>query len=270
MKTFSLCATGTIRERNQDSLLIDSSLGLAIIVDGTGPNGAQAAQRVAAQVINFIKENAHVFSAQEAVERLSTTICRTAEAIEQEFPQSIAGTAALWIHREQVALSWAGTCKIAANSKLVPAKSRANARVFELSQPAAANDCYILLSEGLSSVFTNNYLNELAHELLGDFDKDKLQFFWNEAGSFYDGDDRSMALICLQKSDETLGNPKEIELFTDFDRQFSIPLWAPIAAGTGLGAFALYLGKKAYNKLKFAKSINLKPLMRLRRLARKK
>jgi hypothetical protein len=106
--------------------------------------------------------------------------------------------------------------------------------------------------------------------LLGDFDKDKLQFFWNEAGSFYDGDDRSMALICLQKSDETLGNPKEIELFTDFDRQFSIPLWAPIAAGTGLGAFALYLGKKAYNKLKFAKSINLKPLMRLRRLARKK
>jgi hypothetical protein len=254
MLTSKKTAAGTIRDKNQDFVLIDVSAGFAMVVDGTGPNGSGAARLLAQRILESLRANSHVFSGSEASDRLGRTICEEGESISALYPFSIAGFAAIWIHRGQVALAQSGKSSIISNLKPAFKKGKETPGISTASLPATAEAKFILSSEGLNFAYKNDYLKNIIETVLADFKPEQIQFFWNEAEKIYDGDDRSMVTIQIQSADLDLGVPHEIELFTDVDRQFAIPLWLPASFLGGFGLFALYMAKKVFGIIKAFKS----------------
>lgn len=247
-------AAGTIREKNQDFVLIDESAGFAIIVDGTGPNGSGAARLLAQRTLESLRANSHVYSGAEAANRLARTICEEGTGVAALYASCIAGFAAIWVHRKQIALAISGKCIISSNLKPAFKSYKENPGISVASMPAQAETAFILSSEGLNFAYKNDYLKNIIETVLADFKPEQIQFFWNEAEKIYDGDDRSMVTIQIQSADLDLGVPHEIELFTDVDRQFAIPLWLPASFLGGFGLFALYMAKKVFGIIKAFKS----------------
>lgn len=246
MLVFTRSEAGTIRELNQDALLVNKAARLVAIADGTGPEGVAAAPALLEIFAGHLCENAHVFSTEEAPERLAASLAFARARISATMPDSIAGFAAIWIHREQAALAWHGSCRAGTRPTPhgIPAQSDRGIKTATLPTRMAAR--FFLVSEGLAGTFSDNYRKNLLDDLLADFSPDKLDFFWSEANRIYDGDDRSLIFLELDKTDLTAGNPKEIELFTDFDRQFSIPLWAPASLAAAMALFAAFMARKLY------------------------
>jgi serine/threonine protein phosphatase PrpC len=230
--------TGTIREKNQDSYAFINEAGLAMVVDGSGPEGSVASELVLKKALKYIKENAHVFSESEAPFRLCEAVYKACFEIEQRSADSIAGTAALWIHRGQVSLCYSGTCSIIADKKLAPVRSKEFQDFFRLSLPVKTDATFALLSEGLTRALDEQYIKELLYDLLRKYDQNKLERFWLETEEFYNGDDRTLILARLEEADKNLGVCREIVLSTEIDREFSIPLWT-LPAGAGLLAIVV-------------------------------
>lgn len=250
MQVSSLTAAGTIREQNQDSIFINKEARLVLLADGTGPDGQQSTREVLPQIATEIIAHAHVFSGTEAPERLARALIFAEQAVEEHFPRSIAGIAALWVHRGQIALAWKGSCRIFTGHSFVGTPHPADPQLKTTSLKVCGNERLILLSEGIVAALRDNYLQNLLNDVLKKHTPEKLQFFWNEAAVRYDGDDRSIVSLCLDKSDLTAGNPKELVLFSDFDWQFSFPLWLPAALSAFLSLVGLFVARKAYNLVK--------------------
>lgn len=246
MLTNSFTAPGTIREKNQDYIQIDSDLRLVLIVDGKGTNGLEAAKLMSELVSSDIRANSHVYTAEEANDRLIRSICESGKTISETMPNSIAGFASLWLHRGIAALAWSGKCRIETAATLTANVSQEHSNIFHATLESKPNMTFLLASEGLNFAFSNNFLNNLVKELLTNFSQETLRMFWSQSRDVYDGDDRSLVLISLDPSDLKAGIPKEVELFSEIDRQFTIPLWLPASIFSALGVAGLLVLRKIF------------------------
>lgn len=247
MLVSSLTAAGTIREQNQDCILLNRDARLVLLADGTGPDGSNAASSVLQKVSAEILENAHVYAGgEEACRRMVEAF----KKIQPGLHGAVAGFAGVWIHRGKVAVVWQGSCRALANHNFIGTPDQDDESLKSAIFNAGESDRYILLSEGVEAALKDNYLHNLLSDLRVNFSGERLQFFWNETAVRYDGDDRSIVSICLEKSDLCAGNPKELVLFTDFDRQFAIPLWLPASISALLSLIGLFLAKKVFTRLR--------------------
>lgn len=245
----SLTAAGSIREQNQDAAHLDRKNRLALLADGKGPDGNAAARCLLQHFASGLLENAFLFSAEEGQQRLVEFAAEAFAKVEAEYPASIDGFAAVWGHRGLINLLWQGKCLIAANRKFIGKPHLSVPGLKCASMSIEASDHFIMVSEGISAALNDNYLQNLLEDLQHRFSPERLQFFWNEAATRYDGDDRTIVAVRLEKGDISAGQPKEIVLFTDFDRQFSIPLWLPAAISAFFSMLGLFVARKMYKLL---------------------
>lgn len=246
MLVSSLTAAGTIREQNQDSILLNRDARLVLLADGTGPEGSNAARSLLQKISAELLANAHVYAGEEACRRLVEAF----KQMQPDFHEAIAGFAGFWVHRGQVATVWQGSCRVLANQNFIGTPDQEDESLKSAIFNAGESDRYILFSEGVDAALKDNYLHNLLNDLRQTFSSERLQFFWNETAVRYDGDDRSIVSVCLEKSDLSAGNPKELVLFTDFDRQFAIPLWLPASISALLSLIGLFLAKKVFTRLR--------------------
>lgn len=244
-----LTEAGSIREHNQDAVYFDSKRHLALLADGKGPDGSIAARYMLQHWSAGLLENAFFFSDEEGQRRLAEFAIEALAQTETEYPSSIDGFAAIWIHRGKVNLLWHGNCLIAGNRKFTGIPHLTMPAIKSVSLDFCQNNHFFMFSEGIKVALQNNYLKNLFEDLKHRFSFDKLQFFWNEAALSYDGDDRTIVAIQLEKSDQSVGEAKEMVLFTDFDRQFSIPLWLPLAISMFFSMLGLFAATKIYKLL---------------------
>ncbi len=245
----SLTAAGTIREHNQDAVHLDRKNRLGLLADGKGADGSSAARLLLQLLATSLLENSFLFSAEEGQERLAEFAAAALAETNAEYPAGIDGFAAIWIHRGKANLLWHGNCLIAANKKFTGKPHLTMPAIKSTSLDFCLDDHFIMVSEGISAALQDNYLKNLLEDLQHRFSPEKLQFFWNEAAIRYDGDDRTIVAIRLEESDLSAGQPKEIVLFTDFDRQFSIPLWLPAGISAFFSILGLFVARKMYKLL---------------------
>jgi hypothetical protein len=244
MFSSSQTAAGSIRECNQDAILVDKNFRFAVIIDGKGINGTQASDMLANVILLRLKENSYLFSAFEVKKRILQVLEQSVEEIEEKYPGSFAGMALVWVHAGVVGMVQAGRCRIMASAPSVFETIVGKEDYSYAEHLAEANNHYLLTSEGFAFSFSEKKLKNLIKDFILNFSKEKLQNFWTEAADIYDGDDRSLVFLTLDKADLDVGKKREIELFTDIDRQFSFPVWLPVSIVGALGIFGLFVSRK--------------------------
>jgi len=241
MKTASITQTGSIREQNQDYLLIDSQINFAIIADGSGPAGATAAETLARSIWERIREIAPVTAGDENETRLTEAIAIARNNCETGgFANNNVSTAVLWINRGIVAVAADGRCAFSASASDWQLQT-----TQVLTLPVQPGQSILLCSEGiafspakLSPDFSPLRVAEeqQSEETLSA----RLKAFVGSVANEYDGDDRSAILVYLEKADITAGEPHELELSEHINKEYSFPLWAPVAVAAGAAASGLY------------------------------
>ena len=289
MITAAISQPGAIREQNQDYLLIDAKLCLAIVADGSGPHGLQAAETTARSIWKRINEISPVTGSNEVEYRLKEAIelaksdmaASSNPGFSQKPPgykyvdndikvlqtdhsvgnKTVSGNdysfnsvslAAVWVNRGVLAAFTDGHCAVACSND----DWRLQKNIC-LAMPVQPGQALLLCSEGFSAPMagrsthqTNPVLPE--GQISTETLQTTLEAFAGEVARVYDGDDRSAILISLEKRDLTAGEPHELELFEHYNKEYRFPLWAPLlaAAGSALSAlFAIFRMRRHLPKL---------------------
>lgn len=239
MQVVSHLATGTIREQLQDCFLIDQPLRLAIVADGNGPNGLIAARSAAEQLTNRIREIAPVTSADESEYRINEALQLVRESTPE--PQSKVDLAVVYINRGTITAAASGNCAVLIQKSRNESCSLVTSRSESL--PVQENQRIILCSEGLGKLLNHEAIN-VTLNTPGQAGTNLIEALASKSDAIYDGDDRCILIIDTDLSDLKAGEPKELELFENYNREFTFPLWAPLAIGASLSAAALLVSRK--------------------------
>lgn len=238
MQAQSFSQTGSIRDENQDYLLIDHALRLAIIADGHGVAGKELAERTATAIFQRLREIAPVTGSDENQYRLQEAYDLAISAAQ---PDVAAGTfcdiAAVWINRGIAAVFASGTCRLLS---ALPGQNWLEQREFAI--PVEAGVAIMLVSEGAAAALSSQQLQPSLNSMLTSTDAESFAAFEQQATSVYDGDDCSAILLRLDQSD--LRIPHEIELFEHYNRTYSCKLWLPLALAAGAGLASLAAVRK--------------------------
>ena len=248
MITAAISQPGTIREQNQDYLLIDAKLCLAIVADGSGPHGLLAAELAARSIWNRINDIAPVTGSSEVEHRLKEAVelakanltADSKTSSGNEYSSEPVSLAAAWVSRGVLAAFADGHCAAAGSDKQWQLQSNTS-----LAMPVQPGQAFLLCSEGFSAPIAGRLTHQASPVLPeGQISTENLQTaleaFAGEIARAYDGDDRSAILISLEKRDLTAGEPHELELFEHFNKEYRFPLWAPLAAAAGSALSALF------------------------------
>lgn len=245
MQVVSHLATGTIREQLQDCFLIDQTLRLSIVADGNGPNGLVAARSAAESVMNRIREIAPVTGADENEYRINEALQLATENAEKS--QTKIDLAIIYINRGIITAVASGNCAVLAQKP----ENNSCSLITERSEswPIHNNQRILLCTEGLSKLLNHQEINQIIN-IPDQTGSALIESLANQANAIYDGDDRCILIIDTDQSDLKAGEPKEIELFENYNREFTFPLWAPLALGAGLSAAALLVSRRLNRWLK--------------------
>lgn len=236
MQAQSFSQTGSIRDDNQDYLLIDHDLRFAIIADGHGAAGKALAEHTASAIRQRLREIAPVTGNDENLYRLQEAYDLAGAAA----PPDLAGgglcdIAAVWINRGIAAAYATGTCRLLA---ALPGKHWLEQR--ESLTPVETGTVLLLVSEGAAAALSAQQLQPSLNGIPADTGTESFKAFEQQTTAVYDGDDCSAILLRLDPTDLTAGIPHEIELFEHYNRTYSCKLWLPLslAAATGLATLA--------------------------------
>lgn len=236
MQTQSFSQTGSIREDNQDYLLIDSDLRLAIIADGHGVAGKALAEYTAVSIRQRLHEIAPVTGSDENLHRLQEAYDLAIAATPAEIDAgSRCDIAAAWINRGTAAVFATGTCRLLSAR---PQQNWLEQREFAI--PVETGTAILLASECAAAALSSQQLQAALNGMLANTEAESFSAFEQQATAIYDGDDCSAILLRLDQADLTAGIPHEIELFEHYNREYSCKLWLPLslAAATGLATLA--------------------------------
>ena len=237
----SFSQTGSIREDNQDHLLIDPELRLAIIADGHGAAGKVLAEQTAVAMHQRLREIAPVTGGDENLYRLSEAYelaCQTVTS--QTGNNNRCDIAAAWISRGTAAVFATGTCRLL--TSLPDNNEWREQREFAL--PVGDGMSIILVSEGAAAALSSLQLQPALNSMLAQTDAESFTTFANQTTAVYDGDDCSAILLRLDSSDLTAGTPHELELFEHYNRSYSCKLWVPLSLAGCVGLAALATASK--------------------------
>ncbi len=241
MQIQSFSQAGSIREDNQDYLLIDSELRLAIIADGDGAVGKRLAEQTATAIHQRLREIAPVTGNDENLHRLKEALELAEKSLAaQNTARSRCDIAAVWINRGTAALLTTGTCRLLSST----ADSGEWREQREFALPVNAGTSLLLVSEGAATALSSQQLQPVLNNLLLPTDPENFAAFEQQTTAVYDGDDCSALLIRLDASDLTAGIPPEIELFEHYNREYSFKLWQPLAIAAGAGLVTLAAARK--------------------------
>jgi len=220
MQIQSFSQAGSIRDDNQDYLLTDSDLRLAIIADGHGIAGKALAEYTARTIFQRLREISPVTGCDENLHRLQEA-CNLAIA---DAPPEIAGgsrcdIAAAWVNRGTAAVFSTGTCRLLT---AMPDQHWLEQREFAL--PVEAGAALLLVSEGAAAALSSQQLQPALNCMLTTNDVESFTAFEQQTTSVYDGDDCSAILLRLDPTDIVAGIPHEIELFEHYNRTWSFKL----------------------------------------------
>lgn len=248
MQVQSFSHTGSIRDDNQDHLLLDSDLRLAIIADGHGAAGKTLAEYTANAICERLREIAPVTGSDESRHRLHEAYNLAIAAA----PTGLAvgahcDIAAVWINRGIAAVFATGTCRLLS---ALPQQNWLEQREFAL--PVAAGIALLLVSEGAAAALSSQQLQPALNDLLTaantntdvESNVDSFTAFEQQTAAVYDGDDCSAILLKLDQTDLTAGIPHEIELFEHYNRTWSCKLWLPLSLAAGAGLATLAAARK--------------------------
>ena len=244
MKILSFSQAGSIREDNQDCLLIDSELHLAIIADGHGPTGKAAAKLIAFKICQRLSEIAAVTGGDENLHRLHEAFELARKLCSEQFSaDDICDIAAVWINRGTVAVFATGACRLLTNHPGI----RDWQEQREFAMAVSPGMSLLLTSEGAAAALSSQQLQPVLNTLLNEEEAEQhFADFSQQATTVYDGDDCSAILLRLETADLTAGIPHELELFEHYSREYSFKLWQPLslAGCVGIAAVAAALKLK--------------------------
>lgn len=253
MQTQSFSQVGSIREDNQDYLLVDSELRFAIVADGDGAIGKSLAKQTATAIHQRLREIAPVTGGDENLHRLKEALELARQALTTEnAARSRCDIAAIWINRGTAALLATGTCRLLSSS----ASSDDWREQREFALPVSADTSLLLASEGTATALNSQQLLPALNSILSQDDPESFAAFEQQTTAVYDGDDCSALLIRLDASDLTAGIPHEIELFEHYQREYSFKLWMPLAIAAGTGLIGLAAARKLKPVIKSLKSLS--------------
>lgn len=235
----SFSQTGSIRENNQDHLLIDPELRLAIIADGQGAAGKVLAEQTATAMHQRLREIAPVTGGDENLYRLSEAYELACQTVSRPGDPRC-DVAAAWISRGTVAVFATGTCRL-----LISTPDNSEWREQrEFAMPASDGMATLLVSEGAAAALSSLQLQPALNGMLAQTDTENFTAFANQTTAVYDGDDCSAILLRLDQADLTAGTPHEIELFEHYNRSYSCKLWVPLSIVGCVGLAALASASK--------------------------
>jgi len=235
MQVQSFSQTGSIREDNQDHLLINSDLRLAIIADGHGPVGKIVAEFTARTIHQHLSEVSPVTGSDENLYRLCEAYRLAQKLGDEQFnTQNLCDIAAIWINRGTVAVLATGACRLL--NAQPNTSDWQEQREFVI--PASSGMSLLLTSEGAAVALSSHQLQPALNSLLEYTDSESFANFSQQTSDVYDGDDCSAILIRREASDLTAGIPHELELFEHYNRTYSFKLWQPLALAGGVGLTA--------------------------------
>ncbi|MBU1108940.1 MAG: hypothetical protein KKB51_19840 [Candidatus Riflebacteria bacterium] len=246
MQVQSFSKTGSIRDDNQDHLLVDSELRFALIADGHGPDGRAAAMLTASTIHQRLSEIAPVTGDGESLHRLREAYELAQKACNEQFTtQSRCDIAAAWTNRGTVAIFATGACRLLSTQS----DTSDWLEQREIEMPAHTGMSLLLTSEGTAAALSSQQLQPALNILIEQSDATGFEAFSQQTTAVYDGDDCSAILLKLETADLTAGNPHEIELFEHYNREYSFKLWMPLSLAGCIGLAAV------------AAAIKLKPVI---------
>lgn len=236
----SFSHTGSIRDDNQDYLLLDSDLRLAIIADGHGIAGKTLAEYTANAIRQRLREIAPVTGGDENRHRLHEAYdLAIAAAPPGPAVDGHCDIAAVWINRGIAAVFATGTCRLLS---ALPQQNWLEQREFAL--PVTAGTTLLLVSEGAAAALSSQQLQPALNSILSAPEAESFSAFEQQTTAVYDGDDCSVILLRLDQTDLTAGIPHEIELFEHYNREYSCKLWLPLSLAAGAGLATLAAARK--------------------------
>ncbi|OIP31622.1 hypothetical protein AUK22_00910 [bacterium CG2_30_54_10] len=270
MLVWQKTAAGSIREENQDTVIVREDEGVLLLLDGRGSGGRELSQAIAPDLERSLVRLPHYGRSHEASERLRE-IFKSAERVLQERQVTQPGLASSGVDvsaavlvEGQLLLASTGTCGILAKigkqlhgiePQGLPALSditktegfERSAEGFERSMehcplgepvihgpiPVTVGDWVMLFSEGL---LVSQPIEEVGRvsDYISEEPDDSVEALFIRASNRYDGDDRSMILARFLPRDLQRRFPPDTVISTDLDRKFTLPLWQPLALAAGV------------------------------------
>lgn len=272
-------ATGTIREENQDLLLIREDEGVLLLVDGRGAGGRELARTVAAELEAALVRLPRYGRVQEAAERLralfvaAETSLQARQVSQPGLASSGVDVAAAVLVEGQLLLAGVGTCGILARvgEQLHGIEPQGLPSLADITRneglerslerrplgdpvihgpvPVTVGDWVMLFSEGL---LVSQPLEEVARiaSYIAEEPDDTAEALFHRASQRYDGDDRSMVLARFLPKDLARRFPPDTVISVDLDRKFTLPLWKPLAVVGGALVAACSLALIFWRKLR--------------------
>jgi len=240
MQVQSFSQTGSIRDDNQDYLLVDPDLRLAIIADGQGAAGKALAEHTARAIRQRLREIAPVTGGDENLHRLHEAYDLAIAAAPPELINSgFCDIAAVWITRGITAAFATGTCRLLA---ALPGQHWLEQR--ESATPVETGTILLLVSEGAAAALSAQQLQPALNGIPADTGTESFKAFEQQTTAVYDGDDCSAILLRFDPTDLTAGIPHEIELFEHYNRAWSFKLWQPLSLAAAAGLATLAAARK--------------------------
>ena len=249
---------GTIREENQDLLHLNEDLGILILADGYGPQGAELARQGAiALERTLLRGIGHTLPHRAAGVLTAAFADAQAHIREQRSSaphRSSSGShfGVVWVVEGHVLLAATGPVGILgafgdeAVHQLHPRHlptlaALQNGQVTSLPAPEApvvepeilgpfpapAGSWVLMMSEGLLMSQSMEDVMEIAPALPREPEMGPKALFLR-ASQRYDGDDRTLLFAQLVPRDLISRIPEDIVASVDFDRRFSVPMWVPL------------------------------------------
>lgn len=242
MQTLIRSLPGTIRDNNQDVVLVSNSPKLALIVDGAGKEGRVIAEFLADNIKENLLKKEPTIDSREAHKILLTVVNNSLNADPEKF--AYISLCALWIIRSHVAAVFKAPCKVEGfeTSSEAFSDNKFNACL----QTLKVGQKFIIYSEGVNLCRSDAEIIELKKRLLSDNCEcsEGLEKILKRAREIYDGDDVSIVLVTTEKQDGLYA--REIVLETHFDKSFSFSLWVPVVIVFSALLSALPFIKKAF------------------------
>lgn len=241
---------GTIRESNNDYVLINHHLGLLVLVGGVMNKDQEHSRSIAEYLETSLKDSHSSVSTEDADYRLNEEITKTSRKF------SVTGTesfiVAMWLVDGillKASIGNVGIFNISENSisllcKVQIPSSQIDSEKFKVTR----NSSILIVSEGIvRAINLKDLRNKLEIISRHELQPNKII---EMATSYYDGDDLTAILINFSEKDTQKNTPEEIILKTHFDKKITMKIWQPLALIAGVFVTLLYLARKIYLSIK--------------------
>lgn len=258
---------GTVREENQDTVVIHQDQGILILADGSGSAGKQAGQLCADSLAARLQKIRQQASIENSSERIMGALRETCDQQNDQpgSPTSNASLAFACLVEGRLFLGGSGKVGIVAqageNTITISPRNRQILQGTTADSPPSDKMTYGSLSpemkvEGPFPLHPEDWILAATEGILLSQPFSEMEPFFpgmredaeqtaemlfQKATAGYDGDDRTLVLVRFQACDLRCLLGEDVTIETSFDRVLTIPMWAAGAICILIGALGIFL-----------------------------